>query len=254
MYQLDDVDPVRHEIGDAAAAEVPEMTPLIEPLRPERLIGCGAEPPFPIELFERDRRIIAGGCVLIPVGVDERDLAEASGIDDLLAEQEMVPASLLRASLDDLLRGFDDPHHFHAFGERVGNRLLDVDVLAGSDRVERHGLVPVIGCADNDRVDGAVIQDPAIVRHLRGRGSRDLGGLKHPRLVDVAHGNHFIPGELVEQRHQPACAAAGADHANADSVARALGRETSDTGGEHEPRGGGAQERAAGALHVGILL
>ena len=192
--------------------------------------------------------------MLIPVGLDERDLAQASGIDDLLAEQEVIPAALLRAGLDDLLRGFDDPDHLGAFGDRVRDRLLDVDVLAGGDGVERHRLVPVIGRADHDRVDLAVVEDPAVVGHLRGRGPGDLGGLKQPRLVDVADGDHLVAGELLEQRHQPAGAAAGADHADADSVVRALGSETSATGGEHEPRGGGAQERAAGALHVGILL
>jgi len=31
--------------------------------------------------------------------------------------------------------------------------LLDVDVLAGVERVERHAMMPMIRCSDDDRVD-----------------------------------------------------------------------------------------------------
>ena len=49
----------------------------------------------------------------------------------------MIPASLLRAGLHDLLRRFDDAHHLGAFRDRVRDGLLDVDVLARRDGVER---------------------------------------------------------------------------------------------------------------------
>ena len=75
---VDDVDPVGHQVGELAAAEIPEVAPLVEALRAERLIGRGAEPALPIELVHRDRRVVARRRVLIPVGLDEGDLAEAA--------------------------------------------------------------------------------------------------------------------------------------------------------------------------------
>ena len=160
--------------------------------------------------------------MLVPVGLDERDLAEPAGVDDLLAQHPVIPAALLRAGLHDLLRRFDGLDHLRAFGDGVRDRLLDVDVLAGGDGVERDGLVPVIGRADHHRVDLAIVEDAAVVGHLRGRGPGDLGGLQQARLVDVADRHHLVAGQLLQQAHQAAGAAAGADHADADPIVRAL--------------------------------
>ena len=118
--------------------------------------------------------------------MDERDLAELAGLNDLLALDPVLPAALLRAGLDDLLRRLDGLHHLGAFFDRVRDRLLDVDVLAGGDRVERHLLVPVIRRADEHRVDLAVVEDAPVLGRLERGRTGDLGGLQEPRLEDVA--------------------------------------------------------------------
>src|SRR5262252_2834464 len=98
---------MRHQVGDLASTVIPEMAPLVEALRRERSIRCSAEPSLPIQLVERHGRIVAGRRVLIPVRVNERNLPEPPRVDDLFAEDEVIPASLLRAGLNDLFRGFD---------------------------------------------------------------------------------------------------------------------------------------------------
>ena len=165
----------------------------------------------------------------------------------------MIPAALLGAGLHDLLRRFDRLHHLGAFGDRVRDGLLDVDVLAGGDRVERDRLVPVIGRADHDRVDLAVVQDAAIVGDLQRGGAGDLGGLEQARLVDVADGHHLVAGQLLQMRHQAARSAAGADDADADPIVRAL------SSGARHPRaerksGRCDEEGSAVADHLGLLL
>ena len=187
--------------------------------------------------------------MLIPVRLDERDLAEPARVDDLLPQHPVVPAALLRAGLHDLLRRFDGLDHLRAFGDGVRDRLLDVDVLAGRHGVERHGLVPVVGRADHDRVDRAIVEDAAVVGDLGGSGAGDLGGLEHARLIDVADRHQLVAGQPLQMVHQAAGAAAGADHADADPVVRALSRRRRHAGPEREP-GGSGKERAAVADHA----
>ena len=110
--------------------------------------------------------------MLIPVGLDEGNLAEPARVDDLLAEDPVIPASLLRPGLHDLLRRLDRLHHLGAFLDGVRDRLLDVDVLAGGDGLEGDGLVPVIRRADHDGIDSAIVQDAAVVADLDRRRLR----------------------------------------------------------------------------------
>ena len=147
----------------------------------------------------------------------------------------MVPAALLGAGLHDLFRRFDDPDHLRAFGDAVGDRLLDVDVLARRDGVERHRLVPVIGGADDDRVDLPIVEDLAVVDNLHRSGPGDLRRLQQSRLVDVAHRDHLVAGQLLEEVHQAAGAAARADDSDADSVVGPLRAARGQAGAEDEP-------------------
>ena len=139
------------------------MPPLVEAFGAERLIGRRTEPALPIELLHRYRRVVAGQGVLIPVGVNESNLSETAGLDNLLPEHPVIPASLLCSCLYDLLRRFDGLDQLDTLGNRVRHRLFDVDVLSGCDRVERDRLVPMIGRADQDGVDFAIVENPAVI-------------------------------------------------------------------------------------------
>ena len=121
-----------------------------------------------------------------------------------------------------------------ALVERVGDRLLEVHVLAGRDRVRGHLQVPVVGAPDQDRVDVLVLEDAAVVGVLRRRRAGDLRRLEHPGLVDVAHRHHLAAGQVLQQAHEVAGAPAGADHADADAVVRAEGGGAGEAGAEGE--------------------
>ena len=155
------------------------------------------------------------------------------------AQHPMVPAALLGAGLHDLFRRFDHPDHLRAFGDAVGDRLLDVDVLARRDGVERHRLVPVIGRADHDGIDLTIVENLPVVDDLHRSGPGDLRRLQQSRLVDIAHRDHLVAGQLLEEVHQAAGAAARADHSDADSVVRPLRAACRQAGADHEAGGGG---------------
>ena len=237
------VDPVGEEVGQHSAAEVAEVPPAEEALGVPGLVRRGAEPGLPVELRLVHRGPGADAHPLVPVGVDERDLAQLARVDDLLAEGEVLPAPLLRAGLDDLLRALGELQEGVAVLEGARHRLLEVHVLAGGDRVGGHLQVPVVGAPDQDRVHVLVVEEAAVVGVLRRGGPGDLDRLQHPRLVRVAHRHHLAAGQLLEQAHQVAGAAPGADDADADAVVRAEGLRASEARPEGE--GGAAGDRGA---------
>src|SRR5215475_3417100 len=103
-----DVDPVRHQIGQRASAEIPEPSPPEKLDRRNVLLRSLSEPHLLVEFVEREFcRVTAGGVVLEPPHPHESDLAELARIDDPFALYEMAPATLLRAGLDHALARFD---------------------------------------------------------------------------------------------------------------------------------------------------
>ena len=131
-----DVDVVRAPVGDEAAAVlVPRAE--AEAGRLERPLRRRALPHVPVETG-RNRLL---GFLRPRVGAglhdaDVRDVAEHAAVEDLLGLGEVIPAALLRADLDDLLALLVGVEHRVEPLDRVGRRLLDVDVLAGGDRVD----------------------------------------------------------------------------------------------------------------------
>ena len=220
---MDHVDPVGQQVGQHTPAEVLEVPPALEALGVEGLIAGRTQPPFPVEPGHVDLGGRLQALELIPVRLDERHLAELARIHDLLAEDPVVPAPLLGAGLHHLLRGLDGRDHGRALVDGVRDGLLDVDVLAGGDGLERHRLVPVIGSADEDRVYVLVVEHAAVVGDLRRLAPGDLHRLQHPGLVDVGDRDHLLARQRPELLHEVARAAAGADHADADAVVRAEG-------------------------------
>ena len=59
----------------------------------------------------------------------------------------------------------------HAFGviEREGQRLFLIDVLARFERIDKMFAMEVLRGSDDDRVDGLVVEQPAMVA-IGGRG------------------------------------------------------------------------------------
>src|SRR5208282_2037034 len=81
------------------------------------------------------------------------DFAEFSGSDDFARLFVLVAGDPLAAYLNDAVgatRCLDD---FGAIFDILGHGLFDVDVLAGAERVENDGQVPMIGSGDSNSVN-----------------------------------------------------------------------------------------------------
>jgi len=73
------------------------------------------------------------------------------------------PTALLIADLYDLLGAGGFGQEFFAFFNRVGDGLFAVDIFAGGYGVEDHADVPVVGGADDDRVDIFAVEEYPVV-------------------------------------------------------------------------------------------
>ena len=153
--------------------------------------------------------------------MNERNSAQLARVDDVLAELIVLPTPLLHPGLNDSPAFFDRPHHLSAFVDRVHDGLLAVDVLAGADRVHQHGLVPVVGRADDDRVHVLQVQGLTIIEAGLGVRPRDPERLVPMRLVDVADADDFGRRDALEQGHEVLRALARPQHADPDAVIRA---------------------------------
>ena len=114
--------------------------------------------------------------------------------------------------------------NFLAFFDGVGQRLLDVNVLAGLEGVDQHGGVQMLGRGDDDRVDTLVLQQLAIVGIALGRIAAESlhtgGGLRQVPGIRIADGRHrgrlLVAG--VKALQQLAPANADADHTDRDLI------------------------------------
>ena len=96
------------------------------------------------------------------------DVADAPFLDVAHRALEVRARALLGAHLHDAIVAAGGVDHQPAVADVVRDRLLDVDVLAGVAGVDAHDRVPVLGRGDHDRVDVAVLEQPAVVGHRFG--------------------------------------------------------------------------------------
>ncbi len=125
----------------------------------------------------------------------------------------------MRAHLDHAARLASHLHHLSPFVDRLRERLLAVDVLAGPAGHDRLQRVPVVGRGDQHRVDIRLIEDLAEVT-VRGRLAAEQlrVGLLHRGLRDIAHGGDLTVGVLQEELHHLAAPIPGADHSQANAL------------------------------------
>ena len=92
----------------------------------------------------------------------------------------MRARALLGPHLDDALVSTCGAQHPLTFAHSPGQRLLDVDVLAGGAGQDRHERMPVIRRRHDDRVDVLAVEHAPEV----GEGGRVVAGhrdaLRHP--------------------------------------------------------------------------
>ena len=240
-------------VGHQTARVVPEPPEVeVEAVGVERPLRGGTEPPVVVDALGR----LAVGHVGHrgqPVHVGPRahaaDAPERPAVHELDGLGPVRPAALPLPALHDPAVVAGGGGHDLALVDRVGQRLLDVDVLAGGAGVDQLQAVPVVGGADDHRVEVVVLEQGPVVgvegRPLAAHRLEVAGpALEHAR-VDVAQGRAFDP-RLAQQRadvREPhAVDADGADH---DPIARG-GRLPARGVGGRRPQGGARAHGAGG--------
>jgi len=162
---MHDVDVMHHQVGEDAAAEVPEPAPLAELVFVEGLVLRFAQPGFPVDVagVQLIRRTHPAVVIAVPGQVHFVDLAKLPGPYDFQPLLEVRHAALLHPDLHDAVVAGLRRDDRCALRQVVRQRLFDVDVLArfaGGDG-ERHVLM--IGSADENHVNVFSVQDGAVV-------------------------------------------------------------------------------------------
>ena len=178
-----DVGLVDHQVGGDAAGVVPIEAPLEVALLVEVLGGGGAEEALPVGVLlggvggngVAPGRGAVGQVVAIPEGADVVAVADQALLDHRPRHLVEAVGAVLRADLDDALALGGDAHDLLRFFDGVGQRLLDVDVLAGGERVEQHAVMEMLRRGDDDRVDGLVGQQFLVVDVGLGRVLAERG-------------------------------------------------------------------------------
>ena len=138
----------------------------------------------------------------------------------------------------------DGLHDLAAFDDRVGQRLLAVDVFAGLGGVNAAQGVPVVGRGHDHGIDVlAVKQGPVVLVHAL--GPHLAGHLFRPREVDVGDRRHARP--LGERADEPRALIAHTDPADHDPLVGPEGPGWNEGGGRAGRDGGSEAGREAGA-------
>ena len=176
---LGNIDMVGTPIGELAAGvlDPPAERPM-RPLRAVRPLRRRALPELVIEpLGDRLRRERAAVEPRVDADADRADLTEPPGPHqrDRLGKAASDLGPLLRADQQRASGPFGLANEVAALGDGDGRRLLEVHVLAGPERVDRHLRVPVIGRGDDDGIDVLAAEQVAIVGHAVERRARRVG-------------------------------------------------------------------------------
>ena len=203
---MDAGEQVDEEIAGDGRAVIPVIPPAEEPDRVERPLRAprpGSGPSRSSRARRRSESSIARR------RSSELRLYRASmactlpiepGLDQLLDLVVEDRAGVLAADLEDglgLLLGGDD---VRPFVDAADHRLLAVDGLAGLHGVDRHPGVPVVGNADQDRVDVLAGEDLAIVDIGLDLVAEDFLGMGAPAFVQVGGGDQLDAGDLEGTR------------------------------------------------------
>ena len=205
---------VRQEIADDAGRPRPVAAPAVVDVRVEGVLALRAAPGFPVEHLAGDD---LGLDLVEPLAVlrvaaiarlRERRMADLAGRDELLRLAVLGVHHVLRADLQDLLVGVDHATQVQRVLDPHRQGLLDVDVLARHDRVDRHRHVPVLGRGDEHGVDVLARQELVVVAIGRDIDLLLLAALLlrrvEPRLAHVGQRDHLhLLATLLVGVHDP---------------------------------------------------
>jgi hypothetical protein len=186
----------------------------------------GPQPHVPIQTggrVARGRRADAvRRHVVDAVGLGHGHLADVAPAHAFRELAEMRTGTPVGAHLHHPLRFVCHPDHPAAFLQRVGEGLLDVDVLARPARVDGLEGVPVVRRGDEDRVDVLVVEKLAVVARGDGLARQFRGPLRPMRLVDVADRHNIDVRVRQRGLDQLPAAVAHADETDPDAFVGAV--------------------------------
>ena len=163
--------------------------------------------------------------------MDLADRPDRPGLEPFARQPKPFARVAVVAHLRDQARLAGDARHDAGLLDRVGHRLLDIDVLPGAEGRHRDRGVHVVGRGDHHRVDVLpLVQEHPIVAELLGL-REGLEGARRLVRVDVAQGDDVLGGHVADH------AAALAADADPGDVQLLAGRR------ESPARGRGAARR-----------
>ena len=169
--------------------------------------------------------------------------AESPALQDVPCLLKLRHAALLSPHLNDPLVFVLSPNYGVALAEFMRQGLLHVHILAAVASVHRHGHVPVIRRADQNRIDVAACQEFVVVPRHEGTATGDLLCLLDRFVPNVANRCDPRAGHFCQIGHQSPTPTTGAD---APDVQGFIGRIRE--GGGRASSGGADQEVAAVGL------
>ncbi len=276
VAELADINDMRAAVGHFAPAGVHDEAP-VEVAAP-RVVGpphCVALPHLPVERFgnrfllkgrEESPDFVVVRVVVGHVDLDGVKFSQAPVAHQFAGLAHRAGRAFVRAGLEDAAIAFHRLAHGSPLGDRVGQRFFAIDILAGPRRRDRDEGMPVIGSADQRRINILACQQfaevgvqiaplelarlrPVLIGlfHFLERG---LQTMRTPIVVPpigplfhIAQCHHLHVGHAEELLHVPGSLPAQADAPHCDAVARrgaALrpqGRSRNDRGKPHCRRG-----------------
>ena len=142
------------------------------------------------------------------------DSAAAAGADQFAGFLKVRHTTLLHPNLHNAFVFFLSVESVLPFREIVGQRLFDIHILAGGAGVHRHGNMPVIGRADQDRVDVLALENFHVIFGGEGAWIGQLASLFEVLVVNVTNGGDANIGDFLERLHESTAAASRAKTAD----------------------------------------
>ena len=176
---MDDVQQMDAPIGQCSSGIVPEGAKAADAaIAVVGVVGSGSKPKIPVEPSRGigvGRIAHAGGrAIAVNPRLGKRDLSDFSALHQFDRFLEMFTGTLLGADLHDAVVFRHSLHHLAALGQRVRERLFDIDILARFAGHDHGDGVPMVrGCNDH-RLNVFVVEDRAKVFEAFGLSVRKL--------------------------------------------------------------------------------
>ena len=197
---------VTRHVAERARAEIPPTPPVRgligRVIRPHRR---GSDPEVPVQAL-RHRGHVGGPLAARPrlaaPDVALADRPDRPGLDDFDDASIVVLGMDLRPHLGRDLRLRREVGHRAGLIDRVGQRLLAIDMLAHAKRHRGGRRMHMIGRADDHGVEPAGLQHLAEVGVLL-RAREPLPGLVEQVVIDVADGDDVLALNALDVALQP---------------------------------------------------